>query len=370
MIVGVPKEVKDHEARVALVPSGVLALREAGHEVLLQAGAGEGSCLPDRDYVAAGARILATAAETWAGSDLVVKVKEPQPSEYAFLRPGLTLFTYLHLAPLPELTERLLDGKVNGVAYETIREADGSLPLLTPMSEVAGRMSIQVGAQYLMAPSGGRGLLIGGVPGVAPANVVIVGGGVAGHNAAKVACGMGAHVTIIDRSLNRLRQLDDIFSSQVVTLASNAWTIGESVREADLVIGAVLIPGASAPRLIKRGLISKMKRGAVVVDIAIDQGGCLETSHATTHSDPVYIVDGVLHYCVSNMPAAVPHTSTFALTNATFPYLMQLANLGLERAAVENAAIAEGVNTYRGYITCAAVAESQAKSWHDLKSLL
>jgi alanine dehydrogenase len=370
MIVGVPKEVKDHETRVALVPSGVLALREAGHEVLVQAGAGEGSSLADLDYVAAGARIAPTAAETWAGADLVVKVKEPQPSEYGFLRPGLALFTYLHLAPLPELTERLVESQVDGVAYETIREADGSLPLLTPMSEVAGRMSVQVGAQYLMAPSGGRGLLLGGVPGVAPANVVIVGGGVAGHNAAKVACGMGAHVTIIDRSLSRLRELDDIFSSQVVTLASNAWTIRESVRQADLVIGAVLIPGASAPRLIKRELVSQMKRGAVIVDIAIDQGGCLETSRATTHSDPVYLVDGVLHYCVSNMPAAVPHTSTFALTNATFPYLMQLANLGLERAANESAAIAEGVNTYRGHITYAAVAESQARHWRELKSLL
>jgi alanine dehydrogenase len=300
----------------------------------------------------------------------VVKVKEPQASEYGFLRPGLTLFTYLHLAPLPELTERLVGSQVNGVAYETIREADGSLPLLTPMSEVAGRMSIQVGAQYLMATSGGRGLLLGGVPGVAPANVVIVGGGVAGHNAAKVACGMGAHVTIIDSSLNRLRELDDIFSSQVVTLASNAWTIRESVRQADLVVGAVLIPGASAPRLIRRKLISEMKRGAVIVDISIDQGGCLETSHATTHSDPVYLVDGVLHYCVSNMPAAVPHTSTFALTNATFPYLLQLANVGLERAASESAAIAGGVNTYRGHITCAAVAESQSKHWRELKSLL
>jgi alanine dehydrogenase len=370
MIVGVPKEVKDHETRVALVPSGVLALREAGHEVLVQAGAGEGSSLADPDYIAAGARMVATAAETWAGADLVVKVKEPQPTEYGFLRPGLVLFTYLHLAPLPELTERLLGSQVDGVAYETIREADGSLPLLTPMSEVAGRMSIQVGAQYLMAPSGGRGLLLGGVPGVAPANVVIVGGGVAGHNAAKVACGMGANVTIIDRSLSRLRELDDIFSSQVVTLASNAWTIRESVRQADLLIGAVLIPGASAPRLIRRELVSQMKRGAVIVDIAIDQGGCLETSRATTHSDPVYVVDGVLHYCVSNMPAAVPHTSTFALTNATFPYLMQLANLGLERAANESAAIAEGVNTYRGHITYAAVAESQARHWRELKSLL
>jgi len=370
MIVGVPKEVKDHETRVALVPSGVMALCEAGHEVLVQAGAGDGSSISDQDYATAGARIVASASETWAGADLVVKVKEPQPSEYELLRPGLTLFTYLHLAPVPELTDCLVKNKVAGVAYETIREADGSLPLLTPMSEVAGRMSIQVGAQYLMAPNGGRGLLIGGVPGVAPANVVIVGGGVAGHNAAKVACGMGAHVTIIDKNLDRLRELDNIFNSRVVTLASNTWTIRESVRQADLVVGAVLIPGASAPRLITRELISKMKRGTVIVDIAIDQGGCLETSRPTTHTDPVFLVDGVLHYCVSNMPAAVPHTSTFALTNATFPYLLQLANYGLERAAQENPAIAGGVNTYRGHITCAAVAESQNKDWRELDSLL
>jgi len=370
MIIGVPREVKDHEARVALVPSGVTALREAGHEVLVQAGAGEGSSISDEEYAAAGARLAATAAETWAGADLVVKVKEPQPAEYGFLRPHLVLFTYLHLAPLPELTARLVDHQVSGVAYETIRETDGSLPLLTPMSEVAGRMSIQVGAQYLMAPNGGRGLLIGGVPGVAPANVVILGGGVAGHNAAKMAWGMGAHVTVIDKNPNRLRALDDIFNSQIVTLASNAWTIRESVSQADLLVGAVLVPGASAPKLVKRDLVARMKRGAVVVDIAIDQGGCLETSRATTHSDPVYNVGGVLHYCVSNMPAAVPHTSTFALTNATFPYLLQIANLGLERAAQESAAIAGGVNTFRGHITCAAVAESQGKPWRDLKSLL
>jgi len=295
MIIGVPKEVKDHEARVALVPSGVTALREAGHEVLVQAGAGEGSSISDEEYAAAGARLAATAAETWVGADLVVKVKEPQPSEYGFLRPHLVLFTYLHLAPLPELTARLVDNQVSAVAYETIRESDGSLPLLTPMSEVAGRMSIQVGAQYLMAPNGGRGLLIGGVPGVAPANVVILGGGVAGHNAAKMAWGMGAHVTVIDKNPDRLRALDDIFNSQIVTLASNAWTIRESVLQADLLVGAVLVPGASAPRLVKRDLVAGMKRGAVVVDIAIDQGGCLETSRATTHSDPVYNVDGVLH---------------------------------------------------------------------------
>jgi alanine dehydrogenase len=370
MIVGVPKEVKDHEARVALVPSGVAALREAGHEVLIEAGAGMSSAISDREYAEAGASLTPDAAEAWRKADLVVKVKEPQVSEYPHFRPGLTLFTYLHLAPLPELTERLLSARVNSVGYETIREADGSLPLLTPMSEVAGRMAVQVGAQYLEAPHGGRGVLMGGVPGVAPANVVILGGGVVGHNAAKVAYGMGAHVTIIDRSLRRLREIDDIFNSQVVTLASNAWTIREAVRQADLVIGAVLIAGAAAPRLVTREMISGMKPGAVVVDVCIDQGGCLETSRPTTHSNPVYVVDGVVHYCVSNMPAAVPHTSTFALTNATFPYLLDLANHGLARACSESPAIRVGVNTYAGHITHAGVAESQGKPFREIMSLL
>jgi alanine dehydrogenase len=369
MIIGVPKEVKDHETRVGLVPSGVAALREAGHEVLVESHAGEGSSLTDREYMQAGAAILESAAEVWKRADLVVKVKEPQPKECDFFRPGLTLFTYLHLAPLPDLTERLLKARVNGVAYETIREKDGSLPLLTPMSEVAGRMSVQVGAQYLERPNGGRGILLGGVPGVAPANVVILGGGIVGLNAAKMAIGMGAHVTIIDRSLNRLRELDDIFNGAVVTLASNSWTISENLKTADLVVGAVLIPGASAPHLVKREMIATMKRGAVVVDVAIDQGGCFETSHATTHTEPIYFVDGVLHYCVSNMPAAVPHTSTFALTNATFPYLLQLANHGLEQACERNAGLREGVNTYNGYITYAGVAESQGRPWRELAAV-
>ena len=366
MIIGVPKEVKDHETRVGLVPSGVTALREAGHEVLVETHAGEGSSLTDREYLQAGAAILDSASDVWRRADLVVKVKEPQTSECAYFRPGLTLFTYLHLAPLPELTNRLLDSRVNGVAYETIRERDGSLPLLTPMSEVAGRMGVQVGAQYLERPTGGRGILLGGVPGVAPGNVVILGGGIVGINAAKMAVGMGAHVTIIDRSLNRLRELDDIFNGQVVTLASNSWTISENLKTADLVVGAVLIPGASAPRLVKREMIANMRRGSVVVDVAIDQGGCFETSHATTHTEPIYFVDGVLHYCVSNMPAAVPHTSTLALTNATFPYLLQLANHGLEAACERNPGLKEGVNTYNGYITYAGVAESQGRQWRDL----
>jgi alanine dehydrogenase len=370
MIIGVPKEVKDHETRVGLVPSGATALREAGHEVLVQSTAGAGSALTDAEYIEAGAIILPTAAEVWRRADLVVKVKEPQPQECDHLRPGLILFTYLHLAPLPELTNRMLEAKVNGVAYETIHDADGSLPLLTPMSEVAGRMSVQVGAQYLEAPNGGRGVLLGGVPGVAPANCVIIGGGVVGTNAAKIALGMGAHVAIIDRNLNRLRQLDDIFGGQIVTLASNLYTIREALKSADLVVGAVLIPGASAPKLVRRDMIANMKRGAVVVDVAIDQGGCFETSHATTHTEPVYFVDGVLHYCVSNMPAAVPHTSTFALTNATFPYLLELANKGLERACTEHKGLREGVNTYNGYVTHAGVAESQGRQWRELAGVV
>jgi len=366
MIIGVPKEVKDHEARVGLVPSGVIALRESGHEVLVETNAGDGSAITDHEYMQAGAGIAQNAAEVWQKADLIVKVKEPQPSEYAFLRPDLILFTYLHLAPLPELTNRLLESQVAGVAYETIREADGSLPLLTPMSEVAGRMSVQVGAQYLEAPNGGRGVLLGGVPGVAPANVVVLGGGVVGTNAAKIAVGMGAHVTVIDRNLNRLRELDDIFNQQIVTLASNVFTVTETLKLADLVIGAVLIPGAAAPKIVRRQMISNMKRGAVVVDVAIDQGGCFETSHATTHTEPIYFVDGVLHYCVSNMPAAVPHTSTFSLTNATFPYLLELANKGLERAVDQHPALREGVNTYKGYVTHPGVAESQGRSWKEL----
>ena len=314
MTIGVPKEIKDHETRVGLVPSGATALREAGHQVLVETLAGEGSTIADDEYVKAGATIVPSAAEVWQKADLVIKVKEPQPAEYQFFRPGLVLFTYLHLAPLPELTEQLLKSGVTGVAYETIEDPDGSLPLLTPMSEVAGRLAVQVGAQYLERPNGGRGILLGGVPGVAPANVAILGGGVVGTNSAKVAMGMGSHVTIIDRSLHRLRALDDIFNGLVVTLASNSWTISETLKQSDLVVGSVLIPGASAPRLVRREMIANMKRGSVFVDVAIDQGGCSETSHATTHTDPVYVVDDVLHYCVSNMPAAVPHTSTFALS--------------------------------------------------------
>ena len=370
MIIGVPKEIKDHETRVGCVPSMVTALHERGHRVLVETQAGIGSSITDKEYEEAGAQLCQSAAEVWSTANLIVKVKEPQPSEYAFFRPGLILFTYLHLAPLPDLTDALVNSRVNAVAYETIREADNSLPLLTPMSEVAGRMAVQVGAQYLERPNGGRGILLGGIPGVAPANVVVIGGGVVGHNAAKMACGLGANVTIIDRNLNRLRELDDIYSNSILTLASNTYTIRDAVAEADLVIGAVLIPGAAAPKLVRRDMIARMKQGAVVVDVAIDQGGCLETAHATTHTDPIYFVDGVLHYCVSNMPAAVPYTSTFGLTNATVPYLLALADKGLERACEGSQPIREGVNTYAGHITYPAVAQSQGKPWRELAAVL
>ncbi len=370
MIIGVPKEIKDHESRVGLVPAGVTTLREHGHEVLVETGAGRLSSIQDVEYEEAGARILNSAAEVWSRADMVVKVKEPQPSEYPHFRPGLLLFTYLHLAPLRDLTDHLVNAQVDAVAYETIRERDGSLPLLTPMSEIAGRMSVQVGAQYLEKPMGGRGILLGGIPGVQAGNVVIIGGGVVGHNAAKIAVGLGAHVTLIDKNLNRLRELDDIYNGQVVTLASNSHTVRDALRHADLVIGAVLVPGASAPKIVRRDMIKLMRPGSVVVDVAIDQGGCIETAHATTHSDPIYYVDGVLHYCVSNMPAAVPHTSTYGLTNATFPYLFKIAARGLAEACRSTPAIAEGVNTYQGHIVYPAVAESQSREWKDVSTLL
>jgi len=370
MIIGVPKEIKDHETRVGLVPSNVADLVESGHRVLVQAGAGEGSTIADEEYRAAGAEIVADAAQVWARAEMIVKVKEPQPAEYGYLRQGLILFTYLHLAPSPELTRQLLDRQVTALAYETLREEDGSLPLLTPMSEVAGRLAVQIGAYYLETPNGGRGVLLGGVPGVAPGEVVILGGGVVGHNAARVALGYGARVTVIDRSLNRLRQLDDLFQGAVTTLASNAFTIRDAVCQADLVIGAVLVPGASAPKLIRREVVRMMRRRAVVVDVSIDQGGCLETSRPTTHTDPVYFEEGVLHYCVSNIPAAVPRTSTFALTNATYPYVKMLAEQGFAEAVRRSPALASAVNTYRGALTCQAVAESQQRPFTPLEALL
>ena len=358
MIIGVPKEVKDHESRVGIVPSGVKALVDAGHKVLVETRAGELSSMPDQEYKAAGAEIAGSAQDVWSRANMMVKVKEPVSTEFQYLRDGLVLFTYLHLAPLPDLTDALLKNNVTGIAYETIRDRNGALPLLTPMSEVAGRMSVQVGAAYLEKERGGLGILLGGVPGVPPANVCVIGGGIVGTNAAKIALGMGAITSIIDLSLNRLRELDDIFNGRIYTLASNSYTISRAVQRADLVIGAVLIPGASAPKLVTKAMVEQMKPGAVIVDVAIDQGGCIETARPTTHSNPAYVVSGVVHYCVTNMPAAVPHTSTLALTNATFPYVMKLAQMGAEKAIRDDAGMREGVNTYRGHVTYAAVAES------------
>jgi alanine dehydrogenase len=370
MIVGVPREVKDHESRVGVTPAGAKALVEAGHTVLVEHDAGSLSALPDDEYQAAGAEIVGSAYDVWRLADMIVKVKEPVETEYKHFREGLVLFTYLHLAPLTELTNALLDKKVIGIAYETVRDRFGALPLLTPMSEVAGRMSIQVGAAYLEKEHGGRGVLLGGVPGVAPGNVCIIGGGIVGTNAAKIALGMGAKVTLIDLNLNRLRELDDIFGGRLHTVASNSYNIEHAVREADLVIGGVLIPGAAAPKIVTKAMVAKMKKGAVIVDVAIDQGGCIETAHPTTHSDPSYKVNGVVHYCVTNMPAAVPNTSTLALTNATFPYVLKLARLGAQAAIAEDPGIAEGVNTYDGRLTYGAVADAQQRDWLPIAELV
>lgn len=370
MIIGVPKEVKDHESRVGITPAGVKALEEAGHKVLVETRAGDLSAFLDDDYQAAGAEIVGSAYDVWRLADLVVKVKEPVEKEYAHFREGLVLFTYLHLAPLPVLTGKLLEKKVTGIAYETIRDKAGMLPLLTPMSEVAGRMSVQVGAAYLEKEKGGRGVLLGGVPGVPPGNVCVIGGGIVGTNAAKVAMGMGAKVTIVDLNLNRLRELDDIFNGRVHTLASNSYNVGHAVREADLVIGGVLIPGAAAPKIVTKAMVARMKKGAVIVDVAIDQGGCIETARPTTHSDPSYVVDGVVHYCVTNMPAAVPNTSTLALTNATFPYVMRLAQMGAKAAIEADSGLRDGVNTYDGVLTCKPVADSQGKPWKPVGDLV
>jgi alanine dehydrogenase len=370
MIVGVPKDVKDHESRVGVTPAGVKALVEAGHTVLVEHDAGALSAMPDDDYQAAGAEIVGSAYDVWRLAEMIVKVKEPVEKEYKHFREGLVLFTYLHLAPLTDLTNALLEKKVIGIAYETVRDRVGALPLLTPMSEVAGRMSVQVGATYLEKEHGGRGVLLGGVPGVAPGNVCIIGGGIVGTNAAKIALGMGAKVTLIDLNLNRLRELDDIFGGRLYTVASNSYNIAHATAEADLVIGGVLIPGAAAPKIVTKAMVSKMKKGAVIVDVAIDQGGCIETAHPTTHSDPSYVVDGVVHYCVTNMPAAVPNTSTLALTNATFPYVLKIARLGAKAAISEDKGIAEGVNTYEGTLTYGAVATAQQRDWKPVAELI
>jgi alanine dehydrogenase len=370
MIIGVPKEIKDHEARVGVTPGAVKSLTEAGHTVLVETEAGAGSGFTDVEYLDAGAEIVGDAGYVWGKAEIVVKVKEPVEKEYVYFREGLVLFTYLHLAPLPDLTNKLMESKVIGIAYETVRDRQNTLPLLTPMSEVAGRMSVQVGATYLEKERGGRGILLGGVPGVPPAHVTIIGGGVVGTNAAKVALGFGAKVTLVDLNLNRLREIDDIFGGRVYTLASNRYNVAHATREADLVIGGVLIPGATAPKIVKRAMVSQMKKGAVIVDVAIDQGGCVETARPTSHSNPSYVVDGVVHYCVTNMPGAVPHTSTLALTNATFPYLMRLANLGAREALRQDAGLAEGLNTWLGKLTHRGVAESQKREWTAVADVL
>ncbi|HEX9985403.1 MAG TPA: alanine dehydrogenase [Thermoanaerobaculia bacterium] len=371
MRIGVPTEIKNNEYRVGMTPSGVHDLTANGHSVAIQKGAGHGSGFTDDEYTAAGAQILADADAVYDFAEMIVKVKEPVEADLARLKDGQLLFTYLHLAPVPDLTAALMKKKITGVAYETITdERRRTLPLLTPMSEVAGRMSVHVGAYYLHKPNNGRGVLLGGVPGVLPADVVIIGGGVVGTNAAKMAVGLGARVTILDTNLERLRQLDDIFRGTIQTLASNKAHLSEAVRHADLLIGGVLIPGAAAPKLVTRQMIGEMKKGSVIVDVAIDQGGCVETAHPTTHSDPVYEVDGVVHYCVANMPGAVPRTSTIALTNATLPYTRLLANSGFDKAVREHPGLAEGVNVYKGEITYEAVATSQDRKYTALDSLL
>ena len=355
-VVGVPNEIKTHESRVALIPVGVEELTRAGHRVLVQAGAGFGSGISDQQYADQGAEIVASAADVWKGADLIVKVKEPLPVEWPLMRAGQVVFTYFHFAADENLTRAVMASGVTAVAYETIKDARGNLPLLTPMSEVAGRMSIQEGAKYLERPFDGRGILLGGVPGVLPANVVIIGGGVVGANAAKVAAGLGANVTILDVNLDRLRYLDDVMQPNVTTLYSDRHNILDSLSRADLLIGAVLIPGAKAPHLVRKEDLKRMPPRAVIIDVAIDQGGCVETSRPTTHSQPTYIVDDVVHYCVTNMPGAVGRTSTYALTNVTLPYVLQLARKGLDRAVAENPALREGVNIHRGQVTSPAVA--------------
>jgi alanine dehydrogenase len=366
MDVGIPRELKDHEYRVAITPVGVRELTDAGHRVLVEQGAGLGSSITDLEFEKSGATVLETADEVWGEVDLILKVKEPVPEEFHRLRKDQVLFTYLHLAASREVTEALLDSGTTAVAYETVELPDGRLPLLAPMSEVAGRMAPQVGAHLLERESGGRGVLMGGVSGVAAAKVLVLGGGMAGQNAAWIAQGMEAEVTLLDKNVDKLRYVDQIHKGRIVTLMSNRQTVEDLALNADLIIGSVLIPGAKAPRLITAEQVRAMKRGAVLVDISIDQGGCFETSRVTTHSDPTYVVDGVVHYCVGNMPGAVPHTSTYALTNVTLPYAVQIASAGLEAAVGTDPALAKGINVYRGELTYEQVAEAHGLDWRPL----
>jgi alanine dehydrogenase len=358
MIVGVPREVKSDEYRVALLPVGAEELSLAGHRVLVEKDAGLGSGLSDEQYIAAGATIVADPAKIWADADLIVKVKEPQQKEWPHMRPGQTVFTYFHFAADEPLTRAVIKSGITAIAYETITDAQGRLPLLTPMSEVAGRMSIQQGAKFLERPQEGRGILLAGIPGVAPAEIAVLGGGIVGSNAAKVAAGFGANVYILDINLDRLRYLDDTMPPNVTTLYSDRHTIRQSIERADLIIGAVLIPGARAPRLVQRGDLARMKPGSVIVDVAIDQGGCVETARPTTHQAPTYIVDGIIHYCVANMPGAVGRTSTYGLCNVTLPYVLQIARLGWQTLALKNPGFAAGVNVDAGHVTNEAVAST------------
>ena len=370
MIIGCPKEIKVQEYRVGLTPAGVGEAKKYGHKVIVQKGAGLGSGISDEEYVQFGAELVDTIEDVYGQADMVVKVKEPIEPEYALMRKGQFLYTYLHLAPAPELTKVLLEREVTAIAYETIQVANGSLPLLIPMSEVAGRMAIQVGAAHLQKEHGGLGVLLGGVPGTHPAKVYVIGGGVVGTNAAKMAVGMGADVTILDRSLDRLRELDDIFLGKAKTLYSDAASLLEAVKESDLLVGGVLIAGARAPKLVTREMVSMMKPGAVIVDVAVDQGGCIETCRPTNHEEPTFVVDGVVHYCVANMPGAVARTSTFALTNATIEYLRMMAKYGVMESLKDCEALRLGLNCYQGKVTHPAVAESLGYDYVDPTTLL
>jgi alanine dehydrogenase len=368
MIIGIPKEIKNNEYRVAIVPAGVKILVERGHRVLLEKAAGEGSGISDEEYRHAGAEVKESIKTIFGEAEMIVKVKEPLPEECELLNEGQILFTYLHLAPAFELTKALLTNKVTAIAYETVQLSDGSLPLLEPMSEIAGKLSVQVGAYYLQKENGGEGLLLGGVPGVRPANVVIIGGGTVGLNAARIALGMGASVILLDVNIVRLRQLSNIFNDRLVTIASNKSNIESAIADADLVVGATLIPGAKAEKLITRDMLTHMKNGTVLVDVAIDQGGCCETSVPTTHDKPVFVVEGILHYCVANMPSAVSRSSTFALTNVTFPYVLKLAEMGLTQALKTDRPLMKGLNVYKGMLVSVPVAKSQGLQYTTLKS--
>ena len=370
MIIGIPKEIKNNENRVAIIPAGVRAFSQAGHQVLVEKSAGWGSGIEDKEYIQAGATIIETAEEVFKKAEMIIKVKEPLPSEYNLLKPGQIVYTYLHFASSLELTKAMMDRKIIGIAYETVQTEDGYMPLLAPMSEVAGKIASHIAAYYLAIPHGGRGVLMGGVPGVSPAKIVVIGGGTVGTCAAKVAAGLGARVTLLDISIKRLRYLDDVLPKNITLIVSNQHNIEEEIRDADAVIGAVLIPGAEAPKLVTEEMLKKMKPNSVIVDVAIDQGGCFETSRPTSHSEPVYKVHNVLHYCVTNMPGAFARTSTFALTNATLPYGLEIANKGYKKALMENEALAKGLNVIDGKITYEPVARAFNLKYYPLEDII